>query len=67
MAEAYDSRQVVGMDLHRCRSVLVRMTEDGQASTSATRQPRPGGGVHPGARGPLTGLDRLDRSGGAEL
>jgi DNA-binding transcriptional MerR regulator len=27
---------------------------DGQASTSATRQPRPGG-VHPGARGPARG------------
>jgi transposase len=30
MAEAYDGRQVVGMDLHRRRSVLVRMTEDGR-------------------------------------
>jgi transposase len=29
MTEAYDGRQVVGMDLHRRRSVLVRMTEDG--------------------------------------
>ena len=28
MTEAYDGRQVVGMDLHRRRSVLVRMTED---------------------------------------
>jgi transposase len=28
--EDYDGRQVVGMDLHRRRSVLVRMTEDGQ-------------------------------------
>ena len=28
--EAYDGRQVVGMDLHRRRSVLVRMTEDGR-------------------------------------
>jgi transposase len=26
---AYDGRQIVGMDLHRRRSVLVRMTEDG--------------------------------------
>ena len=26
----YDGRQVVGMDLHRRRSVLVRMTEDGR-------------------------------------
>ena len=30
MDEAYDGRQVVGMDLHRRRSVLVRMTMDGQ-------------------------------------
>src|SRR6266566_1054501 len=29
METAYDGRQVVGMDLHRRRSVLVRMTEDG--------------------------------------
>ena len=30
MTEAYDGRQIVGMDLHRRRSVLVRMTEDGR-------------------------------------
>ena len=30
MSEAYDGRQVVGMDLHRHRSVLVRMSEDGR-------------------------------------
>jgi transposase len=30
MSEAYAGRQVVGMDLHRRRSVLVRMTEDGR-------------------------------------
>ena len=30
MTEAYDGREVVGMDLHRRRSVLVRMTGDGQ-------------------------------------
>jgi hypothetical protein len=30
MAEGYDGRQVVGMDLHRRRSVLVRMTGDGR-------------------------------------
>jgi transposase len=29
MTEAYGGRQVVGMDLHRRRSVLVRMTEGG--------------------------------------
>jgi transposase len=28
--EAYDGRQFVGMDLHRRRSVLVRMTESGE-------------------------------------
>jgi transposase len=30
MTEAHDGRQVIGMDLHRRRSVLVRMTEDGR-------------------------------------
>src|ERR1700748_1252896 len=30
METAYDGRQVVGMDLHRHRSVLVQMTEDGR-------------------------------------
>src|SRR5215510_4004306 len=35
MTEAYDGRQVVGMDLHRRRSVLVRMTEDGKRLGSA--------------------------------
>jgi transposase len=30
MSEAYDGPQVVGMDLHRRRSVLVRMTADGR-------------------------------------
>src|SRR5215469_12556275 len=30
METAYDGRQVVGMDLHRRRGVLVRMTGDGQ-------------------------------------
>jgi transposase len=28
--EDYDGRQVVGIDLHRCRSVLVRVSEDGR-------------------------------------
>jgi hypothetical protein len=28
--EAYDGPQIVGMDLHRRRSVLVRMAEDGR-------------------------------------
>ena len=30
MTEAYDGRQVAGIDLHRRRSVIVRMTEDGR-------------------------------------
>jgi hypothetical protein len=30
METAYDGRQIVGMDLHRRRSVLVRMTQDGR-------------------------------------
>jgi hypothetical protein len=30
MTEGYDGRQGVGMDLHRRRSVLVRMTGDGR-------------------------------------
>ncbi len=30
MTEAYDGRQVVGIDMHRRRSVIVRMTEDGR-------------------------------------
>jgi transposase len=33
--EDYDGRQVVGMDLHRRRSVLVRMTEDGRRLATA--------------------------------
>jgi hypothetical protein len=35
METAYDGRQVVGMDLHRRRSVLVRMTGDGQRLATA--------------------------------
>ena len=30
MSGAYDGHQVVGIDLHRRRSVLVRMTETGE-------------------------------------
>jgi len=33
--EDYDGRQIVGMDLHRNRSVLVRMSEDGRKLGSA--------------------------------
>jgi hypothetical protein len=32
METVYDGRQIVGMDLHRRRSVLVRTTEDGLAA-----------------------------------
>ena len=35
MTEAYDGRQVVGMDLHRRRSVLVRMIGDGRKLETA--------------------------------
>ena len=40
MTEAYDGRQVVGMDLHRRRSVLVRMTMDGR-KLETVRRPGP--------------------------
>jgi hypothetical protein len=33
--EAYDGPQIVGMDLHRRRSVLARMTEDGRKLATA--------------------------------
>ena len=57
--EDYDGRQVVGMDLHRRRSVLVRMTEDGQARdgqdhqqpAGAARADRPGRDVAEGGSG----------------
>ena len=56
MTEAYDGRQVVGMDLHRRRSVLVRMTEDGRKlgtaritnSPAALRAVIARAGNHPG-------------------
>jgi hypothetical protein len=35
MTGSYDGRQVVGMDLHRHRSVLVRMSEDGRKLETA--------------------------------
>ncbi len=40
--EDYDGRQVVGMDLHRRRSVLVRMTEDGRRLGTARITNSPG-------------------------
>jgi len=49
MTEADDAQQVVGMDLRRQRSVLVRMTEDGRklgtvriTNCTAPRSARPG-------------------------
>ena len=30
MSESYEGRQIVGIDVHRRRSVLVRMTETGE-------------------------------------
>src|SRR6266496_1123879 len=41
MSEAYDGREIVGMDLHRRRSVLVRMTPDGRKleTTRITNSP----------------------------
>src|ERR1700745_2502224 len=35
MEKAYDGRQIAGMDLHRRRSVLVRMTADGRRPGTA--------------------------------
>ena len=35
MESAYDGQQIVGMDLHRKRSVLVRMTADGRKLATA--------------------------------
>jgi transposase len=42
MSEAYDGQQVVGMDLHRRRSVLVRMTPDGEKLETARITSSPG-------------------------
>ena len=55
MTEAYDGREVVGMDLHRRRSVLVRMTPDGRKletaritnSPAELRRAIAGAGPHP--------------------
>ena len=35
MSESYEGRQIIGMDLHRRRSVLVRMTESGERLETA--------------------------------
>jgi hypothetical protein len=47
VSESYEGRQIVGMDLHRRRSVLVRMTETGQRlESSATCHPGAAAGRH---------------------
>jgi hypothetical protein len=38
VSEFYEGRQFVGMDLHRRRSVLVRMTESGEPGDGADSQ-----------------------------
>jgi hypothetical protein len=62
MTEAYDGRQVVGMDLHRRRSVLVRMTglppHPGRRNRRLSFQERPPG--LPGPRGSGIGADVLE-------
>ena len=58
MTEAYDGRQVVGMDLHRRRSVLVRMTEDGRKLETVRIENSPAGaagGDRPGGEEPAGG------------
>ena len=39
MNEFYEGQQFVGMDLHRRRSVLVRMTETGEHTSPSSRSP----------------------------
>ena len=62
--EAYDGPQIVGMDLHRRRSVLVRMTEDGRklATVRITNNPgAAGGGDQAGGPAPSDGAGGLQR------
>src|SRR5215472_14980247 len=70
LVEGYDGPQIVGMDLHRRRSVLVRMTEDGRklGTVRIAKQPgaadsgdQAGGPAPPGGAG---GLLRLVLGGG---
>ena len=57
MTEAYDGRQIVGIDLHRHRSLIVQMTEDGRQlgsarisnSLAALRREIAKAGEHPGS------------------
>ena len=71
MTEAYDGRQVAGIDLHRRRRVIVRMTEDGRKleavritnSPAALRREIAKAGPHP--RVVLEATDGWVRSEGA--
>jgi hypothetical protein len=56
MTESYDGREVIGMDLYRRRSVLVRMTGDGQKLetpriTNSPAELRPGREASEGSAG----------------
>ncbi len=77
MTEAYDGRQVVGIDLHRRRSVIVRMTEDGRkletvritSSPAALQREIARAGKHPRAVAGATygwywAVDVLEAAGG---
>ena len=51
MNEAYEGQQFVGIDLHRRRSVMVRMNESGElleCGADHQRRDRSGGGDGPG-------------------
>lgn len=50
MTEAYDGRQVVGIDRHRRRTVIVRMTEDGRKLGTARITNSPAALAHEIAR-----------------
>ena len=60
MSGAYEGRQIVGMDLHRRRSVLVRMTDAGEVLETTRISKRsgvsgPGDGPRRGASGGRVG------------
>jgi transposase len=80
MTEAYDGRQVVGIDLHRRRSVIVRMTGDGRKletvritnSPAALRAVIAKAGEHPrvvieATYGWYWAVDVLEAAAGAEV
>ena len=64
MTGAYDGRQVVGMDLHRRRSVLVRMTEDGRKLDCPDRQQPGCAGAEIARRGRTRWWSWRPRTGG---